>query len=411
MKMNRDFKRNAFTALLLLATSGTTFAEEYKLPAAINNPVAMPVGADEFQNTTTEAISKGNKTDTEATAGKPSTALPSLDLSKASSSSPAVMAITGALNKNSTLQGFQAQEQSGALDSYGRPGSDVPQQKAQSTGPVSKTDELYAEARNRYKEVQRVNVPPGGNIVLPVSRGLQNRISTSFKNVSVSTSTLAEEASIFVNGGDVFISTNTDKPIGIMLSEDSVPESTYNLTLVPLDVPGAMIAVTTSLSPTMQAKRETSLDQQNYQQMLERSQQEELQPSDPRQDDHKQRIIDLLTPVALGEVPSGFSLQEDRLSRIPSSEQSPCHFNMYAKLGQRLVGSRELIDVILVKNDRPYGQVVSDQQCMTDGVIASALFDKAFLQPGEETELYIVRDKLFKERQTRVTTRPSLIKR
>ena len=32
-----------------------------------------------------------------------------------------------------------------------------------------------------------------------------------------------------------------------MLSEDSVPESTYNLTLVPLDVPGAMISVTTSI--------------------------------------------------------------------------------------------------------------------------------------------------------------------
>jgi conjugal transfer pilus assembly protein TraK len=61
--------------------------------------------------------------------------------------------------------------------------------------------------------VQRVNVPPGGNIVLPVSRGLQNRISTSFKNASVSTSTPGDEASIFVNGGDVFISTNTDKPI------------------------------------------------------------------------------------------------------------------------------------------------------------------------------------------------------
>ncbi|MCP6134141.1 TrhK, partial [Klebsiella pneumoniae] len=87
----------------------------------------------------------------------------------------------------------------------------------------------------------------------------------------------------------------------------------------------------------MQAKRETSLDKQNYEEMLARSQSEELAPSDPKQDDHKQRIIDLLTPVALGEVPSGFSLQQDRLSRIPASEQSPCNFNMYAKLGQRLV--------------------------------------------------------------------------
>ncbi|MFP1463928.1 hypothetical protein ACLB1E_34630 [Escherichia coli] len=58
-----------------------------------------------------------------------------------------------------------------------------------------------------------------------------------------------------------------------MLSENQVPESTYNLTLVPLDVPGAMISVTTSLSPSMQAKRETSLDKQNYEEMLASSSQ------------------------------------------------------------------------------------------------------------------------------------------
>jgi conjugal transfer pilus assembly protein TraK len=43
------------------------------------------------------------------------------------------------------------------------------------------------------------------------------------------------------------------------------------------------------------------------------------------------------------------------------------------------------------------------------GVIATAIFDKAFLQPGEKTELYILRDKLYQERESRVTKRPSLI--
>ncbi|MGB3251505.1 TrhK [Buttiauxella gaviniae] len=406
MIKNREFKLKVIAAIVLLTAANVAIAEDYQLPAAINKPMAMPVGADEFQNVTGNAISQVT-----ADTNKPSTDLPTLKLSDASRSSPAVASITDSLNKNPSLVGLQAQEKSGQYDTYGRAQAGNAPQKAQSTGASSKTDELYAEAKNRYKDVQRVTLPPGGNMVLPISRGLQNRISTTFKNASVSTSTLAEEASIFVNGGDVFISTNTDKPIGIMISEDSVPESTFNLTLMPLDVPGAMISVNTALSPKMEAKREKTLDEQNYQQMLERSQQEDMQPSDPRQDDHKQRVINLLTPVALGEVPSGFSLQEDRLSRIPASEQSPCHFNMYAKMGQRLVGARELIDVVLVKNDKPYGQVVADQQCLADGVIATALFDKAYLQPGEETELYIIRDKLFQERQTRVTTRPSLIKR
>ncbi|NTZ40884.1 TrhK [Enterobacter sp. JMULE2] len=408
MKLTKISKFSSLAMAVLLASTYSAKAEEYKLPATLNNPVVMPVGADEFKNALTESIAPKTQP---AAQPKPTTDLPTVTLSNESKSSPAVTAITNALEKNPSLPGYTAQQQSGQFDSYGRAAKGDAQQNAQSTGGGSKADALYVEARNRYKEVQRVNVPPGGNIVLPVSRGLQNRISTSFKNASVSTSTSEADANIFVNGGDVFISTNTDKPIGIMLSEDSVPESTYNLTLVPLDVPGAMISVTTALSPNMKEKRETSLDQQQYAEMLEKSQQKEMQPSDPKQDDHKQRVIDILTPVALGEVPSGFSLQQERLSRIPASEQSPCHFNMYAKLGQRLVGARELIDVILVKNDQPYSQVVPDQQCVTEGVIASAIFDKAFLQPGEETELYIVRDKLFKERESRVTTRPSLIKR
>ncbi len=406
MKNLRDFKVKSMAMLLSLGIVHSVYAEDYQLPAAVNNPVAIPVGADSVQKVAQSAMASESPT-----TNKPTTALPQVPLSGASSSSPAVNAITDALNKNPTLPGYDAQIASGNFDEYGRgrtDGAAGAPQKAQTAAP-SKTDVLFTEAKSRYQEVQKVNVPPGGNIVLPVSKGLQNRISTTFKNASVSTSTPEQDASIFVDGRDVYITTNIAKPIGIMLSEDNVPESTYNLTLIPLDVPGAMISVNTSLSPQMQAKREKSIDAQQYQEMLERSQQEEMSPSDPRQDDHKQRIMDLLTPVALGEVPSGFSLQTERLSRIPASEQAPCKFNMYAKLGQRLVGSRELIDIVLVKNDKPYGQVVADQQCLTEGVIASALFDKAFLQPGEETELYIVRDKLFQERKARVTTRPSLI--
>ncbi|MCE9984692.1 IncF plasmid conjugative transfer pilus assembly protein TraK [Enterobacter hormaechei] len=381
---------------LLLVTSGAR-SEEYQLPAEINNPnaVAVPTNSDSVQTVTSDALANS----------KPTADLPSVKLSEASSSSSAVNSITNALTKNPTIPGNTAAE---GTDEYGRP---VATQIPNASTKTDKAELLYTEAKKRYQEVQKVNVPPGGNIVLPISRGLQNRITTTFKNASVSTSSSPEDSSIFVDGGAVYITTNSDKPIGIMLSEDQVPESTYNLTLIPLDVPGAMISVNTALSPSMQAKREKNIDTQQYQEMLERSQQIEQEKSDPKQDDHKQRIIDLLTPVALGEVPSGFTLQTERLSRIPVSEQKPCHFPMYASLGQRLVGARELIDIVLVKNDMPYGQLVPDQQCIVDGVLATAIFDKAFLQPGEETELYIVRDKLYQERMARVTTRPSLIKK
>ncbi|EBJ9810440.1 TrhK, partial [Salmonella enterica] len=47
---------NAITALIMLTTSNCVIAEEYQLPATINNPVVMPVGADGFQNGAAKAI-------------------------------------------------------------------------------------------------------------------------------------------------------------------------------------------------------------------------------------------------------------------------------------------------------------------------------------------------------------------
>ena len=237
-------KQWAILISLLLVTSGAR-AEDYQLPAEINNPnaVAVPTNSDSVQTVTSDALANN----------KPTADLPTVKLSEASASSSAVNSITNALTKNPTIPGNTATD---GTDEYGRPAA------MQIPGASTKTDKaelLYTEAKKRYQEVQKVNVPPGGNIVLPISRGLQNRITTTFKNASVSTSSSPEDSSIFVDGGAVYVTTNSDKPIGIMLSEDQVPESTYNLTLIPLDVPGAMISVNTALTPSMQAKREKNI--------------------------------------------------------------------------------------------------------------------------------------------------------
>ncbi|MFL4312578.1 TrhK, partial [Escherichia coli] len=156
MTSKKGFRYHAITAMIFLATSNVVFAEDYQLPATVNNPVVMPVGADDFQNGIKNAIIKdtGNVPGTETTqTTKPTTALPSL--SPASSASPAVNEITEALSKNPTLVGYQQQAKSGNFDSYGRPAGKESQQNEQNTRAPSKSDELYVEARNRYKEVQR----------------------------------------------------------------------------------------------------------------------------------------------------------------------------------------------------------------------------------------------------------------
>ena len=46
MTSKKVFHCTAITAVILLATSNVVFAEDYQLPATVNNPVVLPVGAD-----------------------------------------------------------------------------------------------------------------------------------------------------------------------------------------------------------------------------------------------------------------------------------------------------------------------------------------------------------------------------
>ena len=91
----------------------------------------------------------------------------------------------------------------------GRPTGTSSQQNAANATATSKADELYVEARNRYKEVQRVNVPPGWECG---TASFHEDFKTEYRPASrmlLSHFYPAEEASIFVNGSDkFFISTN-----------------------------------------------------------------------------------------------------------------------------------------------------------------------------------------------------------
>lgn len=388
-------KKTALATILSLVIINPTltFASEtntsqYSLPVEVAQPAAMnePADASTVQNVA-EQILKGTNPSTPSS------------VSNVSTGSPAVNQMMSTLSKN-------FRDQPANVDQYGRPGAAAVDQTQGAT--ESGFNKIYQAAKSQYKEVQNVSVKTGGNIILPVSKGLQNLIHTNFKSASVSTADTS--ASISIEGPNVTLVTNSEAPIGLMISEEGAPETTYNLTLIPLDVPGAMISINTPISAAVQAKREKLADEKQRQDLVERSNSEDLQDIALAQDDYKQRVIDILTPVANGEVPSGFSLQTDRIDRIPTSEQNPCKFNFYAKLGQRMVGSREIIDVILVANDTSVGQVVSEQLCSNDGVIATAVFDKAFLRPGEQAELYILRDKLYQERKARITTRPRLVR-
>lgn len=276
---------------------------------------------------------------------------------------------------------------------------------------IAGTDPVIDKVRKKYKPHQIVKLKPGNGELIPVATGLQNRISTPFHEVEVKTSD--SELPIAVeDGGFIYVTPMSQAPIGLMVGEKGMPETMVSLTLMPLDVPPVMVDVKVSLTRKQKAahkafvaEKKATADKEEY---LAEARKGPTVQNDPRiNPKHEERATSVLAAVANGELPQGF----DMLDSIPAEDRYPCditRMTMYHEVGQRLVSGREIIDVVLVKNDINGFREIREEYCLADDVIAVGVFDRATLAPGESSELYILRDKLHAEKQKRVRTRPRL---
>lgn len=257
---------------------------------------------------------------------------------------------------------------------------------------------IYKEALDSYKPSQSYDLKPYDSVIVPIGQGAMNSIITNFTMVAVKTS---DKTSLFeAEDGYLYVTARTNDRVGIILFEEGVPESQVAVTLVPIDAPPAVVNLDIAISDAMKAKSRTYQKKIAEVSSLQTAQQEVAQYSS----EHTQRIVQLLTPVAQGDMPSGFSLSSD----IPASYRQPCAVPIYQHTGQRLMGGREVIDVVLMKNDLDRVFQVREEMCLSDDVIAVGLYRKSLLQPGEEMELYILRNKYFQRDVQRQQRRPRL---
>jgi conjugal transfer pilus assembly protein TraK len=257
--------------------------------------------------------------------------------------------------------------------------------------------------KSKYKPTQNLsNLEPGANIAVPVAVGLTNPIITNFKMVAARTHD--EESVIELEDGRLYITLNSLKPVALMLFEEGVPESMINLTLVPMEAMPVVVNVDVNLSKTMQYKGANHRAEIKEQEALAEASLTEGYVANV-ETDRVARIKQILKPVGKGEIPQGFSLSHD----VSKAMHQPCGLTISQQVLQRIVGPREVVDVVRVQNTttRPY--TIREQMCESRDVMAVAIYNKSLLQPGEATEVYILRDKL---RQSIVNTnskRPRVI--
>lgn len=276
------------------------------------------------------------------------------------------------------------------VDEYGRPRVGAQSTQQVETAPLSMQD----IAKSQYKAIQKFDkVKPGANLMAPGAYGMQNRIQTNFKYATVNTSAEETEAVVFVEEGFIYVTPKSDNPVDLLIFEAGAPESAFNITLVPVTVPPAMIEVDNIVPSNMRAKAAEYIKEQE---MIElETKVAELNENVKHSNSHVETIRNALTPIARSFIPEGYT--ETSLDNITVSHRRPCSASIEQAVVERYIGGFYIIDVVELKNtnSRPY--LIQEHQCMAEDVIAIGTLEKMLLRPNEMTEMYILRDKFFKQ--------------
>lgn len=270
--------------------------------------------------------------------------------------------------------------------SYGAPPSSQIQDLTLSAPNTSFKTQLKAN----YSPTPSFNMKPGENKAVIVAAGLMNRITTNFNMIAVRTSDMS--AVIEAQDGYVYVTTNSSNPLGLMIYEEGLPETAISLVLKPEEALPVMLNVNVQLS--WKQKQAINARTKERERMAKVELANQVDNSHASAEGHVERIKNILIPIAQQDIPRGFVEADE----IPETLIRPCSIPIRQKVSQRFSGNREYIDVVVVYNHTNYPYQVKEEQCMSRDTLGVALLDQSIIQPGQSSEIYIVRDKLFKEK-------------
>ena len=260
--------------------------------------------------------------------------------------------------------------------------------------------EFLNKVARTWEPTQSFAVSPMDSIMIPVGQGLMNTLSTNLTRVAAKSN---DETSAFeIDEGYLYVTVNTLNPISIILYEEGVLDSQISITLVPIPAPPTLVEIEFELGEELVNKAKLYRDELDIQAQINEQSQQENSNHTP----YQQMVVDMLLPVARGDIPRGFGLTPT----VPKDARYPCSMTIQHQTKQRLIGGKFIIDVVHVVNDSPHTYNVREEMCLSKYVTAVALFEKAYLQPGEESEIYILRNKRAEEKMKARNRRPSLIK-
>lgn len=308
----------------------------------------------------------------------------------------------------------QADSQGNTLNAY--PQYSAPQQSYQQ--PVISAEQqasnaVVDKALEIFKPKVELMAAPGEPVTIAVGVAQSNRIGFNFNKLEVVTSDM--RTPILKDGGYMYITPSVaGEPIGLLVGEEGMPETMVNVLLLPANVPQVIAKVDVLLTKEMKQKRskiiadakakedKAAAELAAVEAQLEQGESKLRTNTDPYSD----RIVELMTMVAKEEIPQGFSLKLQ--DQVPEKDLYPCDSSklaMYHQTVQQLESSKEIIDIVKVTNDLNGVRSIEDDYCISPGVLAAATFRRSHLQPGQSTEVYVLRDKLYSKKHLKAITR------
>lgn len=226
----------------------------------------------------------------------------------------------------------------------------------------------------RYKSSvppAEVTVENGRNTVFTVALFHVNRIITPFRNPEIRTSSTA---TLTVENGIVYVTTQADDPIGLFVFEKTDPAQAISLTLNPATVSPVSVRINLAGYATSQASFAVTGDPEKAR---------TWETEDP----YITTIKALFKDLAANKLPQGYSLSAlpGRYAYMPS-----CAIGGVQIVPMQIVEGAEITAIVARVTNVSYQTIdVNESSCTSSRLIGAATWPANQLQPGQATELYL----------------------
>lgn len=258
--------------------------------------------------------------------------------------------------------------------------------------PIKRSQPKISDDEIAALEKRWVQVTPGIVEVQKISLGHLNRIEVPFEHPQVRT---ISDADIQVSGRILYVTAKSDKVISLYITtpDESVAIS---LGLLPQRIPPRDFKLT--LMP-VEAQVPTGFALHSPNPMAKKT--EQAQP-------YVRSLRAIVTSIAKGEVPSGYTFQKAKASDLLSLHHCTLP-GLSISMRQRLDGHAFIVSVSEVTNMSTDTIELDESLCYRQGVVAVAAWPEVILLPGQKTELYIVHRREVFTPQYKGNARPSVL--